>query len=101
MDDIVQRLQVANRKVTKLEQLIHRLGQEKQELERRLQQLTDQTHKHDAAFTELQQKYEALKLAKGLGNGAANEEDRAAIHEKIDKYLKEIDICLKIFGDQD
>jgi hypothetical protein len=49
----------------------------------------------DKAYSLLSEQYEALKLVKNMENGA----DREAVREKIDLYLKEIDTCLKSFGE--
>ncbi|MEZ4830150.1 MAG: hypothetical protein R3C61_28280 [Bacteroidia bacterium] len=49
----------------------------------------------DREMTALTEKYETAKLVNSLQNG----QDLLAVQAKIDDYIKEIDICLKNFGD--
>ena len=97
MDEVFQKLQVANRKVVKLEHLIIRLLEEQAGLQKELELLKEVLDSKDQENAMLSEKYEAAKLAKSI----SSEADRAALHDKIDNYLKEIDICLKKFGVQE
>ena len=97
MDNLLQRLQEANRTAAKLERLILRMKQENDQLQKMLEVLEGKLEEKERDYEEMVEKYEAVKLAKSLSpNSNGNHE---AVHEKIDLYLKEIDICLKNFGE--
>ncbi len=95
MDEILLRLQKATRKTAKLEQLTLRLLAERGQLRDVVSQLTEELEQLKTQHDDLQTKHKALKLVKSLNS----ETDRVIIEKKIDAYIKEIDACLKTFGD--
>lgn len=96
MDELIQQLGQLASTTQKLEKYILHLKSENLELKNQIESLTLAQQIKGNELSALQQKYEANKLVKGLVDKADQEE----IKEKIDSYLKEIDICLKFFGDQ-
>ena len=95
MDELLRRLQETNRKAIKLERLILRMKEEKDKLRNNFDALKTQMASRDTELNEMQEKYEAVKLAKQI----SPDTDRKAVQEKIDLYIKEIDACLKRFGE--
>lgn len=84
-----------SRKAAGVQRELEQLAAEKRRLEERILELEAQLHHREALHHELEEKYEAVKLAKSLNNQA----DRAAVLARIDLYLKEIDLCLNSFGE--
>lgn len=97
MDELLQRLRATTKKAAKLERQILWLKEDQEHLSEEVARLKAELTDRRKAFTELEEKYEAVSLVKSLGSD--NEEDRKAVQSKIDLYLKEIDICLKSFGE--
>lgn len=95
MVNLLPKLQEIGRKLTKLERVIVRLRKENQQLSERVQELEKELDGMQQEQKSTEEKYEAIKLVKSL----PPQSDLTAVHEKIDLYLKEIDICLKNFGD--
>lgn len=95
MNDLLLKLQELNKKVAKLEKQLHVLQDERNELELRLDEAEEALQAQKKDYELMTERYEAVKLGKSL----TNPEDRVAIQEKIDWYLKEIDICLNNFGE--
>ncbi|MEL6250470.1 MAG: hypothetical protein AAFR87_00560 [Bacteroidota bacterium] len=95
MDELLRRLQETNRKAIKLERLILRMKEEKDKLRSNFDALKTEMASRDTELNEMQEKYEAVKLAKQI----SPDTDRKAVQEKIDLYIKEIDACLKRFGE--
>lgn len=95
MDELLRRLQETNRKAVKLERLILRMKEEKDKLRNNFDALKTEMASRDTELNEMQEKYEAVKLAKQI----SPDTDRKAVQEKIDLYIKEIDACLKRFGE--
>jgi len=95
MDELLRRLQETNRKAVKLERLILRMKEEKDKLRSNFDALKTEMASRDTELNEMQEKYEAVKLAKQI----SPDTDRKAVQEKIDLYIKEIDACLKRFGE--
>ncbi|MEM8887243.1 MAG: hypothetical protein AAGD28_04590 [Bacteroidota bacterium] len=79
----------------KLERLILRMKEEKDKLRNNFDALKTEMASRDTELNEMQEKYEAVKLAKQI----SPDTDRKAVQEKIDLYIKEIDACLKRFGE--
>jgi predicted nucleic acid-binding Zn-ribbon protein len=98
MDNLLPRLQATNRKAAKLERLLLRLKQEKHQLLDQIAELNDALEAKEKEYAEMHEKYEALKLAKSIGTGNGTY-DKEAVQNMIEDYIKEIDICLKNFGD--
>lgn len=97
MDELLQRLQATTKKAAKLERQIIWLKEDQEHLTEEVERLKAELFEKNRAFVELEERYEAVSLAKSLGSD--HEEDRQAVHSKIDLYLKEIDICLKSLGE--
>lgn len=95
MDALLRRLTEVTRKAVKLEKQLQSLQQEKIQLQTALEAAQNTISASDDQSSELQEKYEALKLARSI----EHPEDRDVVMSKIDLYLKEIDICLKTLGD--
>jgi len=95
MDELLRRLQETNRKAAKLERIILRMNEEKEKLRGHLDALKTEVASQEVTIVEMQGKHEAVKLAKHIGPDT----DRKAVQEKIDLYIKEIDACLKRFGE--
>jgi chromosome segregation ATPase len=87
MADIFRRLQRISEQLTSLEAYVEKLEEERDSLHVRLEE-------KDGELEAMQKKYEAAKEVKKMGNGV----DEEALRKKIDNYLEEIDICLKVFG---
>ncbi|MCB0835439.1 MAG: hypothetical protein KDD63_09765 [Bacteroidetes bacterium] len=98
MDNLLPRLQATNRKAAKLERLLLRLKQEKEQLLEQVEELNQTLEVKEKAYLDMQEKYEALKLAKSIGTETGTY-DKEAVQTMIEDYIKEIDICLKNFGD--
>ncbi len=97
MDELVQHLQQLNHKVSQLEQLITTLQAEKRELFEEMTTIRQTLDDREREYEKLMEKYEAAKMIKGLNKELSND----GLKDKIDQYLKEIDICLKYFGVQE
>jgi predicted transcriptional regulator len=95
MDELLRRLQDINRKAVKLEKAMQKLQAEKDRLGKELKEARAELDSKNGELNGMGERYEALKLAKSIGNP----EDRDSVMAKIDLYLKEIDICLKTLGD--
>ncbi|RMG16070.1 MAG: hypothetical protein D6730_25570 [Bacteroidetes bacterium] len=95
MDEILLRLQQATRKSGKLKTLFSRLLEENHQLRQKIEQLEHNLQQLQQKHQKLCEQHDALKLAKSLEAPA----DRAIVMKKIDAYIKEIDACLKTFGD--
>ncbi len=96
MDDLIRQLTLLASTTQKLEKYVQKLKSENLALQNQIVDLKQEQQQKEEELIVLQEKYEANKLVKGLVESA----DRDEIKEKIDTYLKDIDICLKIFGDQ-
>lgn len=68
---------------------------DKTRLELSLEQTQQQLLEKNKDLGGIEEKYEALKLAKSIDSP----DDREEVMAKIDLYLKEIDICLRTLGD--
>lgn len=97
MDELLQRLQAITKKAAKLERQIIWLKEDHEHLVEEVGRLKAGLSEKDKVIAELEERYEAVSLAKSLGS--ASEEDRQAVQSKIDLYLKEIDFCLKSLGE--
>ena len=95
MNDLLLRLQELNKKVVLLEKQLSVLQGERHELEQRLEEAEEALQSKEKDYELMVERYEAVRLSKSV----TNPEDRIAIQEKIDWYLKEIDICLNNFGE--
>ena len=96
MDDILRIIHKLTLKVEKLDTHVHKLTQQRDSLSNELEAERARNKADQEALVELEQKYEAAKLVKDLGEGQNHEE----IKTKIDSYLKDIDICLEYFLNQ-
>jgi chromosome segregation ATPase len=96
MEEILHKLHSVSKKVEKLEKKFHRLKQDRDQLHDTLQEAKTLLGEKARALVELEERYEAAKVVNSLGNKG----DYKEIQAKIDNYLKEIDICLSILGDQ-
>ena len=97
MEEILQGFRVSQKKVSTLEQSILHLQTQKRTLANELDLLKRELAEKEQQITLLKEKYEAAKLAKEINSSS----DHTELIAKIDKYLKEIDICLRYFGVQD
>lgn len=95
MDELIRQLGQLAGTTQKLEKYVHQLKSENLALKNRIESLNVEQQKTGDELSALQDRYEANKLVKGLVDHA----DQKELKEKIDSYLKEIDICLNIFGD--
>ncbi len=96
MDNVRRLIQKLTQKVEKLDAHVNHLTQQRDALLETLAVEEAQRKAKEKELGEMEQKYEAAKLVKDLGEGQNNEEIKA----KIDSYLKDIDICLEYFLDQ-
>ena len=96
MDELIRQLNNLTITTQKLEKYVQQLHTEKQDLIRKIAVLEEEQQAKEEEFIALRERYEANKAVKGL----VEVENSDEIKEKIENYLKEIDICLKIFGDQ-
>ena len=97
MEEILQSFRFSQKKVSALEQLILHLQTQNHSLVNELDLLKRELEEKNQEMRLLTEKYEAAKLAKGIDSTI----DNAELEAKIDKYLKEIDICLRYFGVQE
>lgn len=95
MDALLRKMTEVTRKAVKLEKQLQSLQQEKIQLQTALEAAQNTISASDDQSSVLQEKYEALKLARSI----EHPDDRDEVMSKIDLYLKEIDICLKTLGD--
>ncbi|MEM6804765.1 MAG: hypothetical protein AAF696_25430 [Bacteroidota bacterium] len=95
MDELLRRLQESNRKAAKLERLVLRMKEDKEKLRSNFDALKTEMASREEELEGMKEKYEAVKLAKHMDPST----DRKAVQEKIDLYIKEIDACLKRFGE--
>lgn len=86
---------MVSRKAAGVQRQLTQMAHEKNRLTARISELEAQLDRREAAYREMAEKYEAVKLAKSLNNQA----DREAVLARIDLYLKEIDVCLNSFGE--
>ena len=99
MDEFLQRLQATNRKAAKLERLLLRLKQENSQLLNQITELESTIEEKERSFHEMKEKYEAAKLVSNMSLENGNHQDKEAVQAMIEEYIKEIDICLKNFGE--
>jgi len=97
MEEILKQFRISQKKLSNLEQLILNVQSEKHALEEELQFLRRELEDKEQEINMLHEKYEAAKLAQNLNPSL----DSSELTAKIDKYLKEIDICLRYFGVQE
>ena len=97
MEEILQKFHISQKKVSHLEQLILHFQTQRKDLENEVQLLRKELEEKNQEIQLLTEKYEAVKLAKGVNSSI----DSTELIAKIDKYLKEIDICLRYFGVQE
>jgi len=97
MDHLIQRLQKLTKKVARMEQLVVQLQSDNQRLALDVSNLKQTLSEKQNDYELLEERYEAVKLIKGVDSDI----DSEGLKAKIDNYLKEIDICLKYFGVQD
>jgi len=96
MEALFQKLSSLSTTIQKFEKFIQQLKLENQELREKLEELEVNIEEKEQAFNALHERYEANKAVKAL----VADENKEELVEKIDNYLKEIDICLNLFGDQ-
>ncbi|GAB4421157.1 MAG: hypothetical protein OHK0039_35640 [Bacteroidia bacterium] len=95
MDGLIRRLKDVQKKLLHMRQRMEALAADNHRLATQVSDLEAELRRKEATIADLQERYEAAKLVKHLNNPA----DREAIQVKIDHYLKQIDTCLKSFGD--
>ncbi|MEM6262381.1 MAG: hypothetical protein AAGI38_07735 [Bacteroidota bacterium] len=95
MKDVLDRLDEIHQKVDKLSETVRRLTEENQRLQSLVEQKSGERAHYERSYHELTEKYQTLKLTKGVANGNGSQQ---ALKEKIDAYIQEIDQCLKILG---
>ena len=95
MDELLLKLQEANQSIVILAQRIKKVKEEKETLLQKIESLEQTIDDKQRDYEEMVERYEAVKLVKSI----ENPELKASVQEKIDWYLKEIDTCLKNFGD--
>jgi chromosome segregation ATPase len=95
MDEVLRILQQMQRKAVRLERQVRQLQTQQEALQVQLSELESNLSQKEAAYAALEKQYEAAKMVKQLDLG----EDPESLRTKIDLYLKEIDICLKNFGE--
>jgi chromosome segregation ATPase len=95
MDELLRQIQQVQRKARQMGQQLEKMQARQAALQQQLMEAREALSEKEKAFALLTEQYEALKLIKSMDNGT----DREAVREKIDLYLKEIDTCLKSFGE--
>lgn len=95
MNEILLRLQELSSVVNHLEKRLRQSQTERKALTDRIAALEAALQAKEQAHEDFIHKYEALKLSKSI----SSPQERADVQQKIDLYLKEIDLCLKQLGD--
>lgn len=95
MEDLLQRLQEITGRAAVLERVLKQLQADRSRLVEQLAELESRLAQQNGAYDALVERHEALKQA-AQPDGKWN---REAMQAQIDQYLKEIDDCLKNFGD--
>ncbi|MEL6674401.1 MAG: hypothetical protein AAFR61_19490 [Bacteroidota bacterium] len=96
MDELLRKLQETNRKMGRLERVILKLKDEKAQLAETVGVLKSALADKDRALDQVEDRIEAAKLSQHLDT---DDVARQAVKDKIDMYIKEIDECLKSFGE--
>ena len=85
-------IQSLNEKTSLIKDELLRLKDENIRLENELMQKQVDFDESQVALSEIQKKYNALKLAKALESG----EDNRDLKKRIDAMVKEIDTCIEL-----
>ncbi len=72
-----------------------KLREEAARLRQEVGNLQEDKAKRDARIKELDEKVTVLKTAKEIGT---DEEDRSAIRQKVNEYIREIDKCIAMLN---
>ena len=97
MGDFITKLGELNDKAQYLQQKSDLLVSENQQLKEKLQLLKQNIAEKNLAVAELHDQLNILKLAKNIESG--DHEKIEELKSKINKYIREIDQCLKLLGD--
>lgn len=98
MEGIIHKLTDLGERAAYLNQKTSTLVEENRQLKERLRLLQQNIAEKNQIMNELQDQYNILKLAKNIEGGDQNE-NAEELRKKINKYLREIDQCLKLLGD--
>ena len=98
MEGIIHKLTDLSERAEYLNQKTAVLVEENRQLKDRLRLLQQNIAEKNQVVNALQDQYNILKLAKNIEGGDKNE-NAEELRKKINKYLREIDQCLKLLGD--
>ncbi len=95
MEELIRKLQEVSRKTSQLSAAVNDLQQEREILLTRIKELEDTLTGKEASL----RRHETSQGAARKGQLSLDGVDREALQAQIDRYLQEIDLCLKRFGD--
>ena len=98
MEGIIHKLSDLSERADYLNQKTAALVEENRQLKERINLLQQNVAEKNQVLNELRDQYNILKLAKNM-EGGENSENAEELRKKINKYLREIDQCLKLLGD--
>ena len=84
----------------KLSLLLSRIKTEKKENERLKKELEEKTRDWEEQKKKAEQLSLQLELSSATDNGES-QSNKAALEKRINEYIKEIDRCIALLGDQD
>jgi len=90
--EILEKLERLENKIIKLIDQNFELSQKISNFEKKLEEKEDELQKINFQFDELKLNYEKLKIAKSFVAGSDKNNDEAK--KKIEKLIKEINICI-------
>ncbi|WNJ21330.1 hypothetical protein [Pontibacter sp. G13] len=94
MEELLLRLQTLHSKVSQLETVNQELSEVAEDLQSENETLRQSLDGRTRELEALKERYEALKLVKSLHSL----EDREIVRGHLDRFIQEIEICLKNFG---
>lgn len=98
MDGFLHKLTDLSERADYLNQKTTALVEENRQLKERVRLLQQNIAEKNQVVNELNDQYNILKLAKNM-EGGDKSENAEELRKKINKYLREIDQCLKLLGD--
>ena len=98
MEGFIHKLTDLRERADYLNQKTNAMVEENRQLKEKVRLLQQNIAEKNQILNELQDQYNILKLAKNI-EGGDKTENAEELRKKINKYLREIDQCLKLLGD--
>lgn len=96
MEDINQKLQQIEQKVTRLLDKYHAVVAEKEALSQQLANCRQEMEAKEVELAELEKKVHTLQIAQGATGDVSDE--KTALKQKINTYIREIDKCIAMLN---